>query len=48
MARELIRDYNRIRPVLEHIYTYGFFSREDFEQEGVVKKTDMTKSCSAC
>lgn len=43
MARELIRDYNRIRPVLEHIYTYGFFSREDFEQEGVVKKSGYDK-----
>lgn len=48
MARELIRAYNRIRPVLEHIYTYGFFIREDFEREGVFKKADMTKNCSAC
>ena len=34
MARELVRDYNRIRPVLERIYTYGYYSREDFEQQG--------------
>ncbi|HCT90046.1 MAG TPA: hypothetical protein DF613_01490 [Lachnospiraceae bacterium] len=43
MARELIRDYNRIRPVLEHIYTYGFFSREDFERQGVMKKSGYDK-----
>lgn len=30
MAREFIRDYNRIRPVLEHIYTYGFFKPGGF------------------
>lgn len=43
MARELIRDYNRVRPVLEHIYTYGFFSREDFERRGVIKKSGYDK-----
>lgn len=43
MAREFIRDYNRIRPVLEHIYTYGFFSREDFERRGVIKKSGYDK-----
>lgn len=46
MARELIRDYNRVRPVLEQIYTYGFFSREDFERRGVMKKAVMTKNCN--
>lgn len=43
MARELIRDYNRVRPVLEHIYTYGFFTREDFEREGVARKSGYDK-----
>lgn len=43
MALELIRDYNRIRPVLEYIYTYGFYNREDFERQGVIKKSGYDK-----
>ena len=30
-----VREYNRIRRYLEHIYLYGFFSREDFAQAGI-------------
>lgn len=35
-----IRDYNRIRRFLEHIYLYGFFSREDFERFGIGSAKD--------
>ena len=37
-----VREYNRIRRYLEHIYLYGFFSREDFAQAkiGGVKDYD--------
>lgn len=35
-----IRDYNRIRKVLQHIYLYGVFSREDFEDAGILNKKD--------
>ncbi len=36
MARvDGVRDYNRIRRFLSHIYLYGFFSREDFARYGI-------------
>lgn len=43
MAGEWIRDYERIRPMLEHIYTYGFYSRDDFDREDIVKKSKYDK-----
>ena len=35
-----VREYNRIRRYMEHIYLYGFFSREDFESAGIGSATD--------
>lgn len=36
MERKNLRSFDLIREVTEHIYTYGFFSREDFIQSGKV------------
>ena len=35
-----VRDYNRIRRFLSHIYLYGFFSREDFARSGIGSAKD--------
>lgn len=35
-----VREYNRIRRYMEHIYLYGFFSREDFERAGIGSGAD--------
>lgn len=35
-----VRDYDRIRRFLGHIYLYGFFSREDFSQAGIGSAKD--------
>ncbi len=34
--RKNVRDFDCIREVIEHIYRYGFYSREDFIREGIV------------
>ena len=36
MGRKNIRDFDCIRDVIEHIYTYGFYTREDFIKNDVV------------
>lgn len=35
-----VKEYNRIRRYMEHIYLYGFFSREDFERSGIGSAKD--------
>lgn len=35
MKRKNIREFGPLRRVLEHIYTYGFYTREDFIREGL-------------
>ena len=36
MERKDIREFSQIRAVLEHIYQYGFYTREDFIKEKLV------------
>lgn len=36
MERKDIRDFSQIRTILEHIYQYGFYTREDFIREELV------------
>lgn len=36
MGRKNIRDFECLRSVMQRMYTYGFYTREDFIQKGVV------------